>query len=330
MDIILLLFAFWDYSYVAESDISYNNNVFNYSSSYIAEFMDQIRPYRFPFETYDDLITSVKLHLRIRNKFFARRTTTLNIDVNLHHHLVNQSRDHQYVAGGIRQSFGAQALKLTYSLIPHYLIRYYRDPLNGTHDYIGCAVAYHTAELKFSWGLNPALDLALQYRRKWDDYIAEFNQYDARSHVAGIEMHLSPAQQLTLFSTYEFRSSTTDSAALATGVDDIPDGAFVQNTIEGGCALAGTVIKPGEFKVAYRYTFRNYTSEDELDIMHFGRQDHNHRIELDAAFSLILGMQGICSYRRSWRIATSEIFPMVHDVKNYDTYEITGGLVFQY
>lgn len=330
MSFVLLLVAFWDYSYTLSNELSYNNNIFNYSPDYIADFMNEIRPYRFPFDTYDDLITSMKVHLRVRNKFFTNKTTTFNLDANLHHYLINQPKDYQYLAAGIRQSFGVQALKFTYSLIPHYLIRYYQDPRKDSTNYIGCAVTYHTAGVKLSWQLRSNTDISLTYKRKWDNYVTDFNLYDANGHIVGIDTRLSPTTGFTLHGEYEFRISTTDSVNADSAFDDIPDGAFTQNAIEVGCVLSGKIIKRGELYFVYRYAFRNYASDEPADVLHFGRQDHYHKMHGKLMFSLMLGMQGIVSYTRQMRNATSEVFPNIDNIKNFDTYEVSAGLLFQY
>jgi hypothetical protein len=65
--IILLLITFWDYSYNLDVGFSYDNNVYAYSQPYIDDFQNSVRPYRFPFEAYDDLMTSVDFDILVRN-----------------------------------------------------------------------------------------------------------------------------------------------------------------------------------------------------------------------------------------------------------------------
>ncbi len=80
--IVILLFAFWDYSYNLDIGFSYDDNVYTYSQSYIDDFLNGIRSYRFPFETHDDLVTALDFRLLVRNKFFGGRTTTFSFDLN--------------------------------------------------------------------------------------------------------------------------------------------------------------------------------------------------------------------------------------------------------
>ena len=182
MIILIFLITVWDYSYNLASEFTYDNNIFSYSSEYIDDFMNRVRPYRFPFETHDDLISSGTLRLFLRNKFFGKRTTTFDLGITINHCLTNNQKDYLKLDFGLRQSFGKYALKLSYRIIPNYLIRYYRNPQGQVNEYIGCKVNYQTILGKLSY--NPDKDLLFEfiYGRGWDNYISEFDIYDANSN----------------------------------------------------------------------------------------------------------------------------------------------------
>jgi hypothetical protein len=175
MNIIILLIAVWDYSYNFATDVTYDNNIFSYSSEYIDDFMNQVGPYRFPFETYDDLITSGKLNLFLRNKFFNKRTTTFNIGVKINHYLINNQKDYQRINIGLRQSFGKIAAKVSYQIIP-----------------------------KLSFSPKPSVLFYVQYKRRWDDYIPEFDIYDANGHILSIDSEIKLNKRITLSLGYAF------------------------------------------------------------------------------------------------------------------------------
>ena len=149
--IAILLFTFWDYSYNLDIGFSYDDNVYNYSQPYIDDFLNGVRAYRFPFETHDDLVTAMDFRLLVRNKFFGGRTTTFSLDLNTDNYLVNNQKNFQKYTFGLRQSFGEYAVKLSYGLLPNYLIRYYRNPQGTSTEYIGCEAAYHTVSGKVSF-----------------------------------------------------------------------------------------------------------------------------------------------------------------------------------
>ena len=329
MNFLIVLIAVWDYSYTFSSNVTYDDNIFTYSAEYLDGFIKNISPYRFPFETHDDLISSTKLTLLLRNKFFVRKTTTFNIDAAINHYLINNQKDYQKINLGLRQSFGKYALKLSYQIIPNYLIRYYRNPQLETTEYIGCEVKYQTIRGKFSFIMNPNLSFALQYKRRFDDYISEFDIYDANSHIISLDTDLDIKKRIQFALGYEFKTSKIDSTTnLETGVEPVPDGAYDQQTIRGGFTLGFRVFTPIKLKLGYDYNFRNYTTDFSADSMHYGRQDNRHKISVATELRIFTGMFIGITYLRQWRNATSEIFPGINEIKGYDKNRFGLGLNF--
>jgi hypothetical protein len=329
MDILLILITLWDYSYNVDCDFIYDDNIFAYSQEYLDDFINQIRPYRFPFETHDDMITNIDFRLLLRNKFFGNRTTTFNIGIDVNHYLVNHQKDYQNLGFGIRQSFGRYALKVSYYIIPNYLIRYYRNPQEENNDYIGCEVQYQNVQGKLSYMPNPLLSLSIAYNRKWDDYTEEFNMYDANSHIIGFDSDITIKKNLELVFGYAFKISNIDSlSAIETTSEPVPDGAYNQHTVDAGIVWEFRFLKPAELTFRYRYYFRNYATDFTTDSMHYGRQDNNHRMLVGAGFKIFPGMKMVLSYLKQWRIATSDIFPDIDEIKNYNKYRVSCGLHF--
>jgi hypothetical protein len=64
--------------------------------------------------------------------------------------------------------------------------------------------------------------------------------------------------------------------------------------------------------------------------MHFGRQDQTHRINAGTEFRILTGMLLGISYIRQWRKTTSDIFPDISGIKNYDKYKFSVGLSLYY
>lgn len=331
MNILIFLIAVWDYSYSFTSDFTYDNNIFSYSAEYINDFMHQVRPYRFPFETYDDLISSAKLRLLLRNKFFGKRTTTFNFNAKFSNCLINNQKDYWNINFGIRQSFGKYAIKLLYQIIPKYLIRYYRNPQGTSTDYIGCEVKYQTLSGKLSFNVNPNLLFDLQYKRRWEDYISEFDVYDANAHIVGLGPEIKLKKRITFTIAYEFKTSKNDSiAALETGVEPVPESAYNHHAIESDLTFEFKLLSATKLGFGYKYTFRNFTATFSADSMHFGRQDHIHKITASTEFRIFTGMNIEISYIRQWRNATSEILLDIDRIKDYNKYRLSTGLSFYY
>ena len=327
--ILLLLFAAWNYSYDFGVIAKYDNNIYAYSVEYIEDFINQTNAYRFPFETYDDLITSADLNLRFRNKLLGKRTTTLSVDLAANHYLQNREKDYVRYRFGVRQSLGEYALKLSYRIIPGYLIRYYQNPQIPTTDYIGCRATYHTASAKLSIMKIKNINFDVVYSRRWDDYIEEFNRYDADGHIIGLLIDKKIGKYLDLGVSYDYRFSNADSAdVIASGNEITPDGSYYQHSLGGNIAWQTMFIFPTMFRCLYNYSFRSYTTSLEEDYLHFGRQDHRHRIMLSTQSRVLTGFHLKFFFMRQWRDATSEIYPEIDAIKDYSKYQVGAGLEF--
>lgn len=327
--IILLLIAVWDHSYEADIDLGYDNNIYAYSPSYIDDFLNGVYAYRFPFETYDDLVTSIDLRFLLRNRFFGRRTTTFSFDVNSLNYLVNNQKNFQAYTFGLRQSLGQVAVKISYQAIPGYLIRYYRNPQGTSTDYIGCEAAYHTVSGKFSFATANGVTLSAAYGHRGDDYIDEFNRYDAQSHIVDLGLAKKLAKRLDLDFGYEYRTATCDSAdAPALDAELTPDGSFYQHSLNAALGLETFMLMPTDLRLAYGYGVRHYTTSDAEDLFHFGRRDHRHRIDVSSRSRILTGVRLKLFFTYQWRKTDSEIFADIADIKDYSRYRAGAGLQF--
>jgi hypothetical protein len=327
--IIFLLITFWDYSYELDVNLAHDDNVYAYSQTYIDDFLDQMRPYRFPFETYDDLVTAVDFRLLMRNKFFGQRTTTFSFDLNSDNYLVNTQKNFQKYTFGLRQSFGKCAVKVYYGLIPTYLVRYYRNPLGGSTDYIGCEAAYHTASGKISFTTIADITLNASYAHRWDNYIREFNRYDANGHVVSVNLEKEILKHLMFECGYAYRTSENDSADVITSVTELtPDGSFCQHSLSADLELQTIIVVPTELRFSYSYAYRNYTASSAEDLLHFGRRDNRHWLMLSVYSRIITGARLRLFGLRQWRNTTSEVLVDINDIKDYLRYKVGAGFEF--
>jgi hypothetical protein len=329
--IILLLIAFWDYSYNLDVGFDYDNNVYAYSQPYIDDFQNSVRPYRFPFEAYDDLVTSVDFDMLVRNKFFGKRTTTFSLSLDTDNFLINNQKNFQRYTFGLRQSLGKYAIKVSYRVIPSYLIRYYRNPGGASTDYLGCEAAYHTVAGKVSFATLENITLSAAYSHRWDNYIDEFNRYDARGHVISFGLEKKLRKYLDFRFGYAFRTSDNDSAdVLTSSIEPTPDGSFYQHALNGYLELQKVIFVPAVFKISYGYTYRNYTASSPEDSLHFGRQDNRHRARISVHARIFTGAWLKLYGMRQWRNTGSEVLADISDIKDYVKYRAGAGLEFYY
>ncbi len=329
MNLLIILIAVWDYSYQFTTDFIYDNNIFSYSDEYIDDFINSVDSYRFPIETYDDLIVSTNLQYYLRNKFFANRTTTFDLNIKPSHYMLNNEKDYLRIAFGVRQSFGKYALKLSVQTIPNYLIRYYRNPQGKSTDYIGCEVSYPSLAAKLSVDVQPSVRLELRYKRTWDDYVREFDLYDASSHDMSLGSNIGINERISVWLGYAYKSLSNDSSNITTGLDSGPDGSYQQHVLDSELNIEFKTIMPTRLKIGYTYAFKRFTSEFSADSLHFGRQDHTHNISSRVDLKVFTGFYLRIYLSRQWRNATSEVSPLDIDrIKDYDKYRIGAGLSF--
>jgi hypothetical protein len=329
--ILLLFISIWDYSYNFDVGLAYDDNVYAYSQSYIDDFLDAVRAYRFPFETYDDLITSADFTLLVRNRLFGNRTTTFSFDVNTDNYLVNKQKNYQKYSAGLRQSLGKYAVRVYYQLIPSYLIRYYRNPHGESTDYIGCEVTYHTLTAKISFATGQELTISAAYGHKWDDYITEFDRYDAQTHIVSFAIEKEFHKHLDFAFSYDYKTASADSADVSTLSSELmPDGSYDEHDFGIDLALQASVLLATRFMCSYEYGYRNYKTSTSEDSLHFGRIDHVHRIDLESRSRITTGLLLKLNFMRQWRISTSEILPDIDEIKDYIRYKAGAGFVFYY
>lgn len=329
--IIFLLLTLWDYSYNLDIDFNYDSNIFAYSQSYIDDFLNYVDSYRFPFETYDDLTTSLDFGLLLRNQIFGKRITTFSFNLGSDNYLVNSQKTNQKYGFGVRQSFGQYALKISYEVIPGYLIRYYRNPLGTSTEYIGCEATYHTIAAKASFETIENIKLSAGYGHRWDNYIQEFNQYDANGHIIFFGFDKQLRKNLDFGFSYTFLSSHNDSADMVSSAIELtPDGSFYQHSLNGDFSLRVNAILPTTIGLSYDYSYRSYSTSSAEDSLHFGRRDHRHIINLNTSSRILTGIQLRFLFTWQWRNATSEILPDIDEIKDYTKYKAGVGLEFYF
>jgi hypothetical protein len=184
---------------------------------------------------------------------------------------------------------------------------------------------------KISFETIENITLSTGYGHRWDNYIEEFNRYDANGHVIffGIEKQLR--KNLDFGFNYTFLSSQNDSADItSSGTELTPDGSFYQHSLTGDFGLRIMVIVPTTLRCSYDYGNRSYSASSAEDSLHFGRRDHRHIITLNTFSRILTGMQLKLLFAWQWRNATSEILPDIDEIKDYTKYKAGVGLEFYF
>ncbi|MGQ9701231.1 MAG: hypothetical protein ACUVQT_02095 [bacterium] len=321
MLLILISFSF-DYSIISKINFAYSDNIFEYSNKYLDEFINRIRPERFPFESYDDLYSNYELQLLFRNKFFNQRTTTFNFDFVGYNYLINQQKDYIILKAGIRQSFGKWAMKLEYLHLPSYLIRYYPDPEGN--QYIGCEFSEKLLSSKTSLKLGQNKEIAFLLGYEIDDYIESFNIYDAKALRFNPHIYFAVSKKIDAKIDYEFKSS------IAKG--PLPDVSYVQHRFGLKNHFHIGFPRLSKLICCYQVKYRIYTTEVSpiIDTPHSGRNDITQIFDFNLQFPVFNTLYFEAGYSYKFRRSHSDIYPDIGWYKNYNIWEINGGIEFEY
>lgn len=320
-----ILFAFFglvDYSLTVSNDIGYDDNVYEYSAQDLGDFVDRVRSYRFPFETYDDLATRFDCELLLRARPIPNRTTTLNLRLAAVNYAVNREKDNQTFHAGLRQSFGKFALKFDYLFIPRFLIKYYPDPAQGV--YSPCAFAEHLLSINGLFVLSDKLSARIRAGREWNNYVPVFLVYDVSAWRIGADLGLQVNRAYEPSFGYEFKD------APARG--PVPDLSYRQHS--GSISNRFNLRTPRLAKIDldYRVDYRIYTTDlpPEQDTPHAGRTDITHHFRIAGQLPVLKFLDLTAAYGYEFRRASSPVYAEIGVIKNYDRYQVSGGIKFHY
>lgn len=318
----LIFFLVIDHSIGAKIKFAYDDNIFKYSKKYLNEFISNIHPERFPFDTYDDFYTNYEFKLLMRNKFVGKYTTTFNFIFNGYNYLINRQKDYFFVITGIRQSLGRWAIKIEYLYLPSYLIRYYQIP-NGTQ-YIGCEFSEKLLFVKTAFRIKPDKELGISLGYEIDDYIENFNSYDAKAIRSNLYMDFVISRMVGSKIAYEFKSSQAKGP--------IPDISYDQHLINLKNTFNIGFPRLSELIFAYQMKYRIYTTEVSpiIDTPHSGRNDITQRFSLEIKFPVLPSLYVNWEYCYEFRRAHSNLYPEIGDYKDYNKWVAKGGLNFEY
>jgi hypothetical protein len=106
----------------------YDDNILKYSDKYLERFMNGEDYGRFHIDTYDDIILNPTLQIVSSYRFIGKLKSEFSVDFNPRFYMVNDIKNWSSFAVGYRQFFTKKAsFKLSYSYIPDFYIRHFRD-----------------------------------------------------------------------------------------------------------------------------------------------------------------------------------------------------------
>ncbi|MEO0115768.1 MAG: hypothetical protein ABIK93_09915 [candidate division WOR-3 bacterium] len=295
-----------------EGDIrfTYDDNIFLYSAQDLNDFRHSVRPYRFPFTTTDDFITTLTGILRFRTTPFPTRPLSISIRYRQHIYAVNRIKSYQLISLNLVQGLSKQfEFAIGYSFLPEYLIRYYKDPTVQTSPptYIGCDFTQHLFNAELNYRIKRRLLFTPFYKYEIDDYTDKFDYYDTKANRFGFAGSYNLKSWLALNGEIEYK--------LAKAKGPVPDISYRQFDWLLGINL-GTNPR---VRISYNQEYRKFitTNLPSIDPFHSGRVDRVQNLKLDLEISLSKAIRLVPNYEFEIRKVTSPYKETIDEIKDY-------------
>lgn len=304
-----------------EINTFYDDNIFLYSETYLTDFKNQIRSYRFPFNTYDDFIVLLNpfLYLPMR---FGNLKPNLYINYKQYIYSVNTEKSYQILSATINQSvFNPITLEINYLFLPRYLIRYYRNPLGSSTQYIGCTFVEHLLTARLIYNLNNS-KIKPFIRYEIDNYKEIFVFYNSKALRLGINTNIPIHKFINVNLGIETKQNDAQGP--------VPDISYNENS-----AFIDIITKiPGfpklSFNIGADYAQRIFTTSNSFNIdpYHKDRKDKKWTINTGLSYRFSRNLQLHTEYSREARRVSTPHQIDIEEIKDYNNNGFTLGIKF--
>ncbi len=301
----------WRYSFNA--DVTYDNNIFCLSPLDIDSYRHGENPARFPYHSLDDIDVTVVGALRWR----AGKVGVFRGSMKVHQLVVNQEKSYGLINCQFDPAILSGVVSLSYTWMPNYLIRYYRDPGSTGERYSACRFGEHLFGVRWTRSFG-RISIAPVYRFEIDDYIPPFDYYDTRAHRVGGRLKLDLERNFIIGGDYEFKR--------AEAKGPLPDISYQQHTGQLNLATRPRIFNRFGVSARYSWIYRKYTVDDPLrDPAHTGRVDQTNTIGLECNYR-VQRLTLVFEYQLEWREVSSPYKEKIEDIKNYRANRFSLGL----
>ena len=297
----------------------YNDNIFLYSDAYISDFVNQVRPFRFPFNTYDDFITNLNLQLQFPVQKDINKSY-LNLFYKQYLFAMNGEKSYQIVSATFNQSLSKRfGFDVSYLFLPRYLIRFYQNPFSASIDYIGCTFAEHllTIRLNYKWR---SINVKPFGRFEIDKYKENFSFYDGKASRFGMDLIWLITSSINLAAGVERKQNQTQGP--------VPDISYNENQLNGQINVKLPDIEKLLLNFGTNYIARDYTTNNSalVDPFHKDRSDKTINLNGGVEYRIASNLRINFVYEHEIRRTSSPYRSQIEDIKDYDNNIFTLGL----
>lgn len=279
---------------------TYDDNILKNSQKYLDRFMNREDEGRFHIDTYDDVIMQPGLSLTASHRIFKNKRSDFNVDYTKRIYVVNDVKNWDFFALGYRQSFAKKAsFKFTYSYIPDFYIRHFRDDdwvavygyTPETFTSMGFSKDFYGFWVQNTFFKNTQARLSMSMSEYY--YNESYTEYDSKDYAIGIKIGQPLVKNIRLELGYELTTSDAkgyDQPGETKQNSNNSDASFIDDSYTGRITIKLPQLRKltNSLDLEAEYAQRFFTSEHylEIDPTHAGRWDNV--LNLSASYDLTI------------------------------------------
>jgi len=316
---------FW--SIQAEIDLSYDDNIINYSDFDLDLFESGGREEKFTIESKSDFITAPRFTLEVKPRIFRRYSSELSFTYRYRIYSKNSVKDYHFLSVRLHQSLRRYGYcEFRYYFIPEY---YYRNQYDSDlGEYQEAYFKKHSLTLEYGYYFKKYLKGAIGYSYRIKDFDL-FDERDAQYNSVYLESILRYWRSVKFWGEYRVSYSRAE------GRDD-PDPSVKDVSYDAwGFTLGSRVYGqhflpyPVEFVTTFKLDRILFQTEKILDDYRLGRKDSNHEVRFGFAVSPLKKVRLELDYYYNTKGVTLTEESLA-DRLEYSSNEVRLGLRYEY
>jgi hypothetical protein len=298
-------------------NVTYDDNVINYSDSDLELFNSDSLAGKFAIESKDDWIITPRIHPKLKTKFIGGREATLELGFDYYAYMQNDVRRYSRFSLSGRQYFSKKGYgQLSYSYIPEYYYRniLYRANAQDSAQYIEANFSKHALAAEIGYELIPGLTGSATYLYQHKSFNKEFEYRN--SNLNGIDLQANYRLKLPfrVWAIYGFESSVAKGADMA---DTILDVSYDAWDITLGGRYYSSILPKYKPEVYGSVQYRNIKFQTDRipiyyrrNVFHYGRKDNNYQIKFGTGWRMPYSIRMEAEYAYSKKdVSLPDIYP---------------------
>jgi hypothetical protein len=323
----------------------YDSNILKYSDKYIQRFLNREDEGRFHVNRYDDLVVQYSGGISYENRFIKKLRTIFSFDARYNRYSFNNVKDWSRFSAGWRQYFYKNSsFSLSYSYIPHFYVRHFRDEdWINVYGYLPLTFQpYEFSKDDLSFWIQHYVFKKTRIRlyASYYRYFLDKNntEYDSDDYMLGVRVFHTLTKNISVDAGYKYYNSTAkgydEPGETKATSDDVDADNYSHNYFAGITYKLPKIMKMNNSisaDVNYERTFFTTNHFYEIDPIHAGRHDKVFDVNFEYRITLPGGTDVTAFYSLTTRktgtpaAVNSEY---ISDEKSYDQYQT--GLKISY